>query len=83
MQITSNESPSLFKADVGAKMYNPRDKIIVNVLLDTGSLQANFIHESVASTPVKAGEKHVNITASVKSFGPVLRLYLAQSVTLI
>ena len=69
-QITSKESPSLFKAEVGRKMYNPKDKIIVNVLLDTGSLQANFIHESVANMLVKAGAKYVNINASVKGFGP-------------
>ena len=46
-------------------------RIKLPLILDTESLHANFIYESVANMLVKAGGKYLKITASVKGFGPV------------
>ena len=60
----------LFDAEVGTKMFNPKNKIKVRVLLDSGSIHANLINENIAVELVKAGAKMVNMNTSVKGFGP-------------
>ena len=69
-QTKSEEMDMLFDAEVGTKMFNPKNKNKVRVLLDSGSIHANLINENIAEELVKAGAKMVKMNTSVKGFGP-------------
>ena len=45
-QTKSEEMDMLFDVEVGTKMFNPKNKIKVRVLLDSGSIHANLINEN-------------------------------------
>ena len=48
---------SHFDAEVGTKLFYPKLKILVRVLLDSGSIHANLCNEKIALELVKVGAK--------------------------
>jgi hypothetical protein len=60
----------LFDAEVGTKLFNPKLRILVRVLLDSESIHANLINEKIALQLVDVGARMVVKNTSVKGFGP-------------
>jgi len=69
-QTTSEEMNMLFDAEVGTKLFNPKLRILVRVLLDSESIHANLINEKIALQLVDVGARMVVKNTSVKGFGP-------------
>ena len=69
-QTKSEEMDMLFDAEVGTKMFNPKNKNKVRVLLDSGSIHANLINENIAEELVKASAKNGKNEHKCKRFWP-------------
>ena len=73
-----------FDAEVGTKIFNPKNKIKARVLLDSGSIDANLINENIAVELVKAGAKLLKMNTNVQGLAqnlifPMLKMMMMMS----